>query len=110
MNYSKNQLNSMFVDKSVDKSVINFYYLYVMNTKMYSFRLDKKLMDNAKKFASKMDMSMSSFIRYLLKEKFEKGSNFIINYREDKIEALREISSEIKKLRSDIKKLSGNKD
>lgn len=105
MNYSKNQHNLIFINKSVDKSVINFYYLYIMNTKMYSFRLDEKLMNYAKKAASKMDMSTSSFIRYLLKEKFEKGSNFFINYREDIIKALWEISSELKKIRSDLKKV-----
>ncbi len=96
-------------DKSVDKYVTNFYYLYIMTTKMYSFRLNKELMDSAKKIAGKMDMSLSFFIRYLLKENFEKGNKAFLTYRDEKVKVLREISSEIKKLRSDLRSLLKDK-
>ena len=81
-----------------------------MTTKMYSFRLDKELMDSAKKIAGKMDMSLSFFIRYILREKFEKGSTTFFNCRDERVKVLREISQEIKKLRSDLKNLLKDKD
>ena len=81
-----------------------------MTTKMYSFRLDKELMDSAKKIAGKMDMSLSFFIRYILREKFENGSTAFFNCRDERVKVLREISQEIKKLRSDLKSLLKDKD
>ena len=81
-----------------------------MTTKMYSFRLDKELMDSAKKIAGKMDISLSFFIRYILKEKIEKGVKGFFNCRDERVKVLREISQEIKKLRSDLKSLLKNKD
>lgn len=80
-----------------------------MNKKMYSFRLNKDLVDDAKKIAREMGISLSLFIGCLLKEKVShlnsenKDNNFIIsNGLAPQI--LREIVSEIKKLRMDLKK------
>jgi len=83
-----------------------------MNKKMYSFRLNKDLVDSTKEIAREMGISLSLFISCLLKEKVshlnsgKKGNkmdnNFIIpDDLAPKI--LREISTEIKKLRSDLK-------
>ncbi len=89
-----------------------------MNKKMYSFRLSKDLVDSAKEIAREMGISLSLFISCLLKEKLshlnfgEKAgkmdSNFIIS-NEPTPQILREIVSEIKKLRSDLKKILKNK-
>jgi len=81
---------------------------------MYSFRLNKELMDNAKKVAEDMDISLSLFVSCLIKEKIsnlKSGNNdksfFISN--EPTPQILREIVSEIKELRSDLKKSLKNK-
>jgi len=80
-----------------------------MNKKMYSFRLNKDLVDDAKKIAREMGISLSLFISCLLKEKVSylnsgnKDNNFFIS-NELAPQILREIVSEIKKLRSDLKK------
>lgn len=83
-----------------------------MNKKMYSFRLNKDLVDSTKEIAREMGISLSLFISCLLKEKVShlnsgrKGSkmdnNFIIS-NEPAPQILREIATEIKKLRSDLK-------
>jgi len=85
-----------------------------MTKKMYSFRLNKELMDNAKKVAEDMDISLSLFVSCLIKEKIsnlKSGNNdksfFISN--EPTPQILREIVSEIKELRSDLKKSLKNK-
>ena len=85
-----------------------------MTKKMYSFRLNKELMDNAKKVAEDMDISLSLFVSCLIKEKIsnlKSGNNdksfFISNELTPQI--LREIVSEIKELRSDLKKSLKNK-
>ncbi len=79
---------------------------------MYSFRLNKDLVDSSKELAKEMGISLSLFISCLLKEKVnhlnsEKkdcnmDNNFIIS-NEFTPQILREIVSEIKKLRSDLK-------
>lgn len=79
---------------------------------MYSFRLNKDLVDSTKEIAREMGISLSLFISCLLKEKVShlnsgrKGSkmdnNFIIS-NEPAPQILREIATEIKKLRSDLK-------
>lgn len=76
---------------------------------MYSFRLNKDLVDNAKKIAGEIGISLSLFISCLLKEKVNylnsgnKNNNFFIP-NELAPQMLYEIVSEIKKLRSDLKK------
>ena len=78
-----------------------------MTKKMYSFRLNKKLIDNAKKIAEKMDISLSMFISFLLKEKVN-GMSYIssggisIKGGEDNTRILHEIAGEIKALRMDL--------
>ncbi|MCJ7727797.1 MAG: hypothetical protein MUO96_04035 [Actinobacteria bacterium] len=85
-----------------------------MTKKMYSFRLNKDLVDKAKKIAENIDISLSLFISCLIKEKIsnlKSGNNdksfFISNELTPQI--LREIVSEIKELRSDLKKSLKNK-
>ncbi len=83
-----------------------------MNKKMYSFRLNKDLVDRSKEIAREMGISLSLFISCLLKEKVSHlnsakedsrmDNNFIIP-NELAPQILREIVSEIKKLRSDLK-------
>ncbi|MFA5015126.1 MAG: hypothetical protein WC549_06255 [Actinomycetota bacterium] len=83
-----------------------------MNKKMYSFRLNKDLVDSTKEIAREMGISLSLFISCLLKEKVSHlnslkennkiDNNFIIP-DESAPQILREIVSEIKKLRSDLK-------
>lgn len=83
-----------------------------MNKKMYSFRLNKDLVDSSKEIAREMGISLSLFISCLLKEKVshlnsgkkdnKMDNNFIIS-NELAPQILREIVSEIKKLRSDLK-------
>jgi len=85
-----------------------------MNKKMYSFRLNKDLMDNAKKIAENMDISLSFFIRCLIKEKISnlnsenKDKDFFIS-SSGNAEILYEIASEIKNLRFDLINLLKNK-
>ncbi|MEA2016637.1 MAG: hypothetical protein U9O59_08080 [Actinomycetota bacterium] len=80
-----------------------------MAKKMYSFRLNKNLIDNARKIAEKMDISLSMFISFLLREKVG-GMNSInvggisINGGEDNTRILREIAREIRELRIDLNK------
>jgi len=76
---------------------------------MYSFRLDEELMGRAKEAAGKMGMSLSFFIRCLIKEKLGKGSKVFLNFRDERVKVLREISTEIKQLRSDLKTLLKDK-
>ena len=76
---------------------------------MYSFRLNKSLMDEAKSIAAKMDISLSFFITCLIKEKIKKRNNFFTVTDDGKIKLLYEIASEIKNLRSDLKNLLKNK-
>jgi hypothetical protein len=85
-----------------------------MNKKMYSFRLNKDLISRAKKIAKEMDISLSLFINCLIKEKVSnlKSGNrdksfFMSNELAPQI--LREIVSEIKELRLDLKKNLKNK-
>jgi antitoxin component of RelBE/YafQ-DinJ toxin-antitoxin module len=83
-----------------------------MNKKMYSFRLNKDLVDSSKEIAREMGISLSLFISCLLKEKVSHlnsakedsrmDNNFIIP-NELAPQILREIVLEIKKLRSDLK-------
>ncbi len=83
-----------------------------MNKKMYSFRLSKDLVDSTKEIAREMGISLSLFISCLLKERVSHlnsakedsriDNNFIIP-GELNTQILREIVSEIKKLRSDLK-------
>ena len=83
-----------------------------MNKKMYSFRLNKDLVESTKEIASEMGISLSLFISCLLKERVSHlnsakedsrmDNNFIIP-GELTPQILREIVSEIKKLRSDLK-------
>ena len=80
---------------------------------MYSFRLNKDLMNNAKRVAKGMDISLSFFISYLIREKinsldFKQNSNIHI-LDINKVEILSEIASEIKKLRLELKRLVENK-
>jgi len=84
-----------------------------MEKKMYSFRLNKDLMNNAKRVAKGMDISLSFFISYLIREKinsldFKQNSNIHI-LDINKVEILSEIASEIKKLRLELKRLVENK-
>jgi len=79
---------------------------------MYSFRLNKDLVDSTKEIAREMGISLSLFISCLLKERVSHlnsakedsrmDNNFIIP-GELTPQILREIVSEIKKLRSDLK-------
>ena len=79
---------------------------------MYSFRLNKDLVDSTKKITKEMGISLSLFISCLLKEKVSHlnsgkksnriDNNFIIP-GESAHQILREIVMEIKKLRSDLK-------
>lgn len=79
---------------------------------MYSFRLNKDLVDSSKEVAKEMGISLSLFISCLLKEKLshlnsiksnsQMGNNFIIP-DEPALQILREVVLEIKKLRSDLK-------
>jgi len=76
---------------------------------MYSFRLNKNLIENARKIAEKMDISLSLFISFLLKEKVD-GLNSVniggisIGNGDDTTKILREIAMEIKELRIDLNK------
>ncbi len=80
-----------------------------MTKKMYSFRLNKNLIENARKIAEKMDISLSLFISFLLKEKVD-GLNSVniggisIGNGDDTTKILREIAMEIKELRIDLNK------
>ena len=80
---------------------------------MYSFRLNKDLMNNAKRVAKGMDISLSFFISYLIKEKInslDSKQNSNIHILDiNKVEILSEIASEIKKLRLELKRLVENK-
>jgi antitoxin component of RelBE/YafQ-DinJ toxin-antitoxin module len=76
---------------------------------MYSFRLDEEIMDRAKEAAGQMGMSLSFFIRCLIKEKLGKGSEVFLTFRDNRVKVMREISTEIKKLRSDLKTLFKDK-
>ena len=79
---------------------------------MYSFRLNKDLVDSTKEIAKEMGISLSLFISCLLKEKVNHlnsskedsriDDNFIIP-GESTHQILREIVTEIKKLRGDLK-------
>ncbi len=80
-----------------------------MIKRMYSFRLNKSLMDEAKSIAAKMDISLSFFITCLIKEKIKKGNNLFLVTDDGKIKLLHEIASEIKNLRSDLKSFLKNK-
>jgi len=78
-----------------------------MTKKMYSFRLNKNLIDNARKIAEKMDISLSLFISFLLREKVDGDSSIgtggmIFESRDDNTEILREIAREIRELRIDL--------
>lgn len=74
-------------------------------------------MDNAKKIAKHMDISLSFFISCLIKEKISnlnsenKDKDFFISSsgHADNAEILYEIASEIKELRFDLKNLLKNK-
>jgi len=80
---------------------------------MYSFRLNKDLMNNAKRVAKGMDISLSFFISYLIREKInslDSKQNSNIHILDiNKVEILSEIASEIKKLRLELKRLVENK-
>jgi len=80
-----------------------------MNTRMYSFRLNKELMDRAKEASGKKGISLSFFIRCLIREKLGKESKVFFPLYDDEVKVLREISTEIKKLRSDLKILLKDK-
>ena len=83
-----------------------------MDKKMYSFRLNKDLVDSTKEVAKEMGISLSLFISCLLREKVSHSNsskedirtdnNFIIP-DESAHKILREIVTEIKKLRLDLK-------
>jgi len=81
---------------------------------MYSFRLNKGLMDNAKIIAEKMGISLSFFISCLIKEKISNlnSENKDIDFftsSSGNAEILCEIASEIKNLRFDLINLLKNK-
>jgi len=85
-----------------------------MTKKMYSFRLNKDLMDNAKKIAKNADISLSFFISCLIKEKIsnlnsENKDKDFFTLSSGNAEILHEIVSEIKNLRFDLKNLLKNK-
>ncbi len=78
---------------------------------MYSFRFKKDLMDDAKKIAKKMDISLSFFISYLIKEKIsslnsKNGGRSLFNAGNNSGQILNEIAAEIKGLREDLSKLT----
>jgi hypothetical protein len=77
---------------------------------MYSFRIDKNLMDRAKEAAGKMDMSLSFFVRSLIREKLGKVSKTSFLFQDERVKALQEVSYEIRKLRTDLRSLLKNKD
>lgn len=78
-----------------------------MTKKMYSFRLNKNLIDDAKRIAKEMDISLSLFISLLVKEKI---NNLNSQRREESLfktggvvtRLLQEIVTELKELRSDL--------
>lgn len=80
-----------------------------MAKKMYSFRLNKNLIDKAKKIAKGMDVSLSFFISYLIKEKIsslnsKNGGRSLFNDGNSSGQILNEIAAEIKGLREDLSK------
>ncbi len=80
-----------------------------MTKKMYSFRFNKNLIDDAKKIAKKMDVSLSFFISYLIKEKIDSlnsksGGRILFNADNNSGQILNEIAAEIKGLREDLGK------
>jgi len=80
-----------------------------MIKRMYSFRLNKSLMDKAKGIAKGMDVSLSFFITCLVKEKIKKRNRIFLATEEDRIKFLHEIVTEIKNLRTDLKSLLKSK-
>jgi hypothetical protein len=80
-----------------------------MTKKMYSFRLNKELIDSARKIARDMDISLSLFISCLIREKINNlgtgsaGEN-LFNSNGTVINILKEIVEEIKALRMDLNK------
>ncbi len=83
-----------------------------MKKKMYSFRLNKDLIDKAKIVAKKMDITLSLLISYSIKEKLNSLKNddnsgqFTITNK-NSIGNLETIAKEIKKLRLDLKSIFG---
>jgi len=65
---------------------------------MYSFRLNKDLVDNAKKIAKNMDISLSLFISCLIKEKISNLNSLEYNF----IELTHKFSIEQIELESDF--------
>jgi len=80
-----------------------------MTKKMYSFRLNKELIDSARKIARDMDISLSLFISCLIREKInnlgpESAGENLFNSNGTVINILKEIVDEIKALRVDLNK------
>jgi len=80
-----------------------------MIKKMYSFRFNKNLIDNAKRIAKEMDISLSFFISWLIREKISgiKSKNkdkILFSSNENIIQVLQEVVTEIRGLRSDLNK------
>ena len=83
-----------------------------MNKKMYSFRLNKDLIDKAKIVAKEMDITLSLLISYSIKEKLNSLKNddnlgqFTITNKNN-LGNLETIAKEIEKLRLDLKSIFG---
>jgi len=83
-----------------------------MKKKMYSFRLNKDLIDKAKIVAKKMDITLSLLISYSIKEKLNSLKNddnsgqFTITNKNN-LGNLETIAKEIEKLRLDLKSIFG---
>lgn len=83
-----------------------------MKKKMYSFRLNKDLIDKAKIVAKKMDITLSLLVSYSIKEKLnslKKDDNlrqFTITNKKN-LGNLETIAKEIEKLRLDLKSIFG---
>ena len=79
---------------------------------MYSFRLNKDLIDKAKIVAKKMDITLSLLISYSIKEKLNSLKNddnsgqFTITNKNN-LGNLETIAKEIEKLRLDLKSIFG---
>lgn len=82
-----------------------------MTKKMYSFRFSENLIKDAKKIAKEMDVSLSFFISYLIKEKIDslnskKGNGSLFEPGDNANKILSKIASEIEGLRAGLNKSS----
>lgn len=58
-----------------NKTVKRKYKSYTPKQIMYSFRINKKIIDKVKKEASKLSISTSAFMRQAILEKIENNTN-----------------------------------